>query len=191
LINKTILFSFVFIVSSINRFGYSVINISVQCISLSRLNRIFFILAIGILLAFGGTSYAQANTLKPFATDGCSMWIDGTPKHPHLWRGCCVAHDRAYWLGGTSEERRHADDQLRVCVNEKIGKGMAEYMYVNVLWGGSPYWLAPYRWGFGWEYLEDGKPRGYKTPTIDEQRQIDKLLPEAEKIILEDTARHQ
>jgi hypothetical protein len=155
------------------------------------LNRMFFILAISIFLVFGGTSYVQANALKPFATDGCSLWIDGTPKHPHLWRECCVAHDRAYWLGGTQEQRKRADDELKICVTQKIGKGMAEYMYVNVLWGGSPYWLAPYRWGFGWEYLEDGKPRGYKTPTIDEQRQIEKLLPEAEKIMLEDAARHK
>jgi hypothetical protein len=163
----------------------------VSYISSCIVKRALLIPVISILLVVDNVLATEANTLKPFATDGCSMWIDGTPKHPHLWRECCVAHDKAYWLGGTQEQRRQADDELKICVTQKIGKGMAEYMHVNVLWGGSPYWLAPYRWGFGWQYLEDGKPRGYKPPTPDEQLQIDKLLPEAEKIVLEDAARHQ
>jgi hypothetical protein len=143
-----------------------------------------------LFLALNPTAYAQVNTLKPFTTDGCSLWLDGPPKQPNLWRSCCVAHDIAYWIGGTSTQRKQADAALKVCVTDTAGKGMAEYMYWNVLWGGSAYWLTPYRWGYGWQYLEEGKPRGYKTPTPEEQLHINQLLPLAEKLVAEDAAKH-
>ena len=148
------------------------------------------LLLLMLLTADAQVALADAQALKPFTTDGCSLWIDGTPTRPNLWRGCCVAHDKAYWLGGSAVQRRQADDDLKACVTERAGKGMAEYMYVNVLWGGSPYWLTPYRWGYGWSYSEGIRPRGYALPTPDEQKQIDALLPLAEKIIREDELLH-
>lgn len=130
------------------------------------------------------------SVLNPFATDGCSMWIDGTPRQPSLWRHCCVAHDKAYWIGGTAHERRKADQALQVCVRDLAGRMMGDYMYTFVIPGGSPYWLMPYRWGYGWSYLENGMPRGYKTLTDEELAQVNALAPQTEKTIADDAAAH-
>jgi len=136
------------------------------------------------------STHSLANTLSPFTTDGCSMWMDGTPAQPNLWRHCCVAHDKAYWLGGTEAQRQLADEAIKACVEDAQGKSMADYMYTHIRWGGSPYWFSLYRWGYGWHYWENWKPRGYKVPTADEQAQIDKLLPVADALVAEDARRH-
>jgi hypothetical protein len=130
------------------------------------------------------------NSLAPFVTDGCSMWIDGTPNQPWLWRHCCVAHDRAYWIGGTTDERRKSDQDLQKCVKDVAGQMMADYMYTLVIPGGSPYWMTPYRWGYGWSYFDEGKLRGFKTLSEEELAQAQALIPDAEKTIAEDAIQH-
>ena len=131
-------------------------------------------------------SASQADGLKPFTTDGCSLWIDGTPEQPNLWRHCCVAHDLAYWKGGSEDERKAADQAIEACVTQAQGPGMGQYIYTNVRWGGSPFWPSYYRWGYGWDYWYGLKPRGYKTPSAEEQAQIDALMPAALVLIAED-----
>lgn len=128
--------------------------------------------------------------LRPFTTDGCSMWIDGTPSQPSLWRHCCVAHDKAYWIGGTEQQRKDADTALMSCVSDLAGAGMGNYMHFFVGVGGSPYWVTPYRWGYGWLYFDEGRPRGYREPTESEKLQIEILMPVAEKTIAEDALQH-
>lgn len=132
------------------------------------------------------TTACQANSLKPFTTDGCSLWIDGTPEQPNLWRHCCVAHDLDYWKGGSEAQRKASDERIQACVKEAQGSGMANYIYTNVRWGGSPYWMNNYRWGYGWDYFDGVWPRGYKVPTAEEQQLIDKAMPAALKVIAED-----
>lgn len=129
-------------------------------------------------------------SLKPFSTDGCSMWVDGTSKNPRVWRHCCVAHDKDYWLGGTEAQRKLSDENLRACIIQTDNKAMGEYIYMSVRWGGAPQWMTPYRWGYGWDYLDAGKPRGYKTPTEAEQEAIKLRLPQAEQVIAEDAIKH-
>lgn len=92
----------------------------------------------------------------PFTTDGCSMWPNGT------WTECCVAHDIAYWCGGSSEEREHADEALRQCVAEKRSSTMATMMHVGVRVGGIPWQPFPWRWAYGWSGI-----RGYDEPLKD------------------------
>ena len=133
---------------------------------------------------------SEPTKLKPFATDGCSMWIDGTPKHPYLWRHCCVAHDKAYWIGGAEHTRAEADKALQACVTESVGAAMGDYMHMGVIMGGSPIWITPYRWGYGWSYLDQGKPRGYKLLTEAEQVQVAELLLQAEETIAQDAIKH-
>ena len=130
------------------------------------------------------------NSLAPFATDGCSMWIDGTSSQPWLWRHCCVAHDRDYWIGGTALERRASDQRLHKCVMDIAGKFMGDYMYTFVIPGGSPYWITPYRWGYGWSYMDEGKLRGYRNLSEDEVAQVNSLIPDAEKTIANDIILH-
>lgn len=141
-----------------------------------------------IFLLIASTS--QANNLKPFATDGCSMWIDGTIEQPNLWRHCCVAHDLDYWQGGSEAQRKKSDEDIQVCVKEAQGSQMADYIYTNVRWGGSPYWMNYYRWGYGWDYLDGSWPRGYKVPTPEEQMQIDQLLPAAHQLMRDDALKN-
>ncbi len=146
------------------------------------------IISLCLLLLSFATNLAQANELKPFKTDGCSLWMDGPPLYPNLWRHCCVAHDLAYWQGGSKEQRTQADNVIRACVQDAAdSKGMANYMQGMIHWGGSPYWMNYYRWGYGWNYW-DGfmKPRGYKTPTAKEQLKIDELMPAALLVVEED-----
>lgn len=109
--------------------------------------------------------------LVPFTSDGCSSFPDGTLKQRELWLSCCVAHDKAYWMGGTYDERLAADKELEACV-EKVGEPeIAKLMLAGVRVGGSPYWPTSFRWGYGWDYT-----RGYDPLTKAEQVQAAKLL---------------
>jgi hypothetical protein len=87
---------------------------------------------------------------RPFLTDGCSMWPDG------VWQECCVAHDMAYWCGGTEDHRKSADDRLAACVSAEYAGWMAALMRAGVWVGGPPWIPARWRWGYGHRY-----PAGY------------------------------
>jgi len=52
---------------------------------------------------------AESVNIKPFTTDGCSLFPDGTLKDNTLWKSCCIEHDKAYWRGGSYPERQAAD----------------------------------------------------------------------------------
>jgi hypothetical protein len=96
------------------------------------------------------SGYLPPHAFKP---DGCSCWPDGD------WLECCVNHDLLYWIGGTREERKEADQELRKCVTEKGHPIVGQVMYLGVRIGGV-WWLpTPFRWGFGWNYPDSG-PQG-------------------------------
>ena len=90
-----------------------------------------------ILLCTSCTSPPQP---VAFTTDGCSRSPDGTPSQRELWQHCCYQHDKAYWRGGTFTERRGADRELRVCVDEAQDPALALMVYEGVRAGASPYW---------------------------------------------------
>lgn len=123
-------------------------------------------------LALGlGVACTASGPLRPFTTDGCSDFPDGTRSHKTLWLDCCTEHDKAYWQGGTYAERLQADKELRQCV-AKVGEpGIAVLMLAGVRVGGSPYWPTRFRWGYGWPW-----PRGYKALTADEHDQVQEAL---------------
>ena len=127
----------------------------------------FAITFIGILCSVS----VLADEIKPFTSDGCSAFPDGNFENKELWLNCCIAHDFAYWQGGTYSERRKADEELNQCVS-KLGEGTTgTLMYFGVRVGGSPYWPTSFRWGYGWPY-----PRGYKALTVEEKQQIKQIL---------------
>lgn len=108
---------------------------------------------------------SASDTLQPFSTDGCSLFPDRAPIGRADWCHCCVVHDLAYWRGGTSEARLHADRELKACVHKASGSEMlADVMFVGVRVGGGPYLPTPYRWGYGWPF---GRP--YKQLTSSEE----------------------
>lgn len=115
----------------------------------------------------------QADTLKPFSSDGCSAFPDGTFEQNQLWLRCCTAHDYAYWQGGTYQQRVEADKALRRCVAAVGEEEIALLMLAGVRVGGSPFFPTSFRWGYGWSY-----PRFYGELSEEEleqvQRQVDK-----------------
>ena len=114
---------------------------------------------------------ALAADLKPFTTDGCSDFPDGTPSQQSLWFDCCVRHDLAYWKGGTKAERLAADLTLQQCVVQEGEAEIADLMLAGVRVGGSPYYPTSYRWGYGWPYL-----RGYQALSEEERSQVRQQL---------------
>ena len=125
--------------------------------------RLAVILFVTILM----TACSDEDSLKPFTTDGCSAFPDGTLEHRELWLVCCTAHDLAYWQGGTSAERQQADQALHSCVARSGESEIAALMLAGVRAGGSPYFPTQFRWGYGWPY-----PRGYKALSDKEQERI-------------------
>lgn len=116
-------------------------------------------------------SCASSPPPRPFTSDGCSRFPDGTIIRRTLWRDCCLAHDKAYWRGGARDERREADHHFKACVSEVQSAPLGFLMYRGVRFGGGPWWPTSYRWGYGWPY-----GRGYRPLSPEEQSRIDELL---------------
>jgi hypothetical protein len=119
-----------------------------------------------LAIAVGCTSPSdtQPGDLRAFTTDGCSGFPEGPPGHPNLWCDCCVAHDFAYWKGGTAAQRKVADAKLRACVTERYKALTGTLMELGVRAGGTPYLPTSYRWGYGWPF-----GRGYAPVTPEEE----------------------
>jgi hypothetical protein len=128
--------------------------------------------AILIALTFvAANGNAAEGPLRPFTTDGCSDFPDGTARDKALWLGCCTAHDMAYWQGGTYAERGAADKALQHCVAAAGEPEIAALMLAGVRVGGSPFWPTRFRWGYGWPW-----PRGYRALTPGERAQVGQFL---------------
>ncbi len=130
-------------------------------------SRLLIPIAVYCLLA---ASTASPGDLSPFTTDGCSFFPDGTLVSTDAWLECCTEHDRAYWKGGSFQERVLADMTLKKCVADLGEPQVAEIMLQGVRTGGSPYWPTRFRWGYGWPY-----PRGYRSLSAEELRQVQSL----------------
>jgi len=131
-----------------------------------------------ILLSFFISIFANAENIKPFTSDGCSSFPDGTFEQKELWLSCCTAHDYAYWQGGTFDERLIADKELQQCVASVGEPQIAKLMLAGVRVGGSPYFPTSFRWGYGWSY-----PRWYQALTDEEKMQIALLKNDTLKLI--------
>jgi len=132
-----------------------------------------------VVLLFS-TTHLLSEELKPFTSDGCSSFPNGTVQHQSLWINCCIQHDFSYWKGGTREQRLKADNELEICVS-KIGKPeIAKIMLYGVRVGGSPYIPTPYRWGYGWNYL-----RGYKKLSDNDLKEVKRQLNKTITILQE------
>ena len=126
--------------------------------------------ALAMIILLTACSYAGSG-IKPFSTDGCSLFPDGTFSKPERWLECCTRHDMDYWRGGTREERRRSDQNLRACIVELGYPKLAEFMYNGVRWGGAPWWPSWYRWGYGWDYL-----RGYRPLSNKEKQSVQEAI---------------
>lgn len=132
---------------------------------LNRLVIISFILCLAFL-----SERVQADTLKPFTSDGCSAFPDGTFEQKTLWLQCCQQHDFDYWQGGTYQQRLASDNRLQSCVSQVGEPTIAALMLAGVRVGGTPYLPTSFRWGYGWSY-----PRWYGALSIEELAQVANL----------------
>jgi len=130
------------------------------------------------VLVLSITLSACSNTLKPFASDGCSSFPDGTFQQNQLWLGCCIEHDLAYWAGGTYNDRLEADERLQMCVADVGEPEIALLMLAGVRVGGTPILPTSYRWGYGWPY-----PKPYAPLTEEELKQINAIKPEPNDLL--------
>jgi len=133
---------------------------------------ILTIIPVAFLMA--GCQPASPPQLSAFRFDGCSCFPDGTASEPDLWKKHCLAHDHAYWLGGTRNERKMADLELRDGIRREGNPVIAQIAYAGVRIGGTPWLPTPWRWGFGWKQF----PRGYREPSDEEKVQIERSMPE-------------
>ena len=66
-----------------------------------------------LLTIFSLNSWAMSDPdLKPFATDYCTLYVEGTHQQPNLWRHCCVEHDLYFWAGGSLDDKKATDLNL-------------------------------------------------------------------------------
>jgi len=120
-----------------------------------------------LVAMLAGCQFSGTQAIKPFTTDGCSDFPDGTLAHKSLWLKCCTVHDQKYWAGGGYDDRLSADLDLRACVSSVGEPVIAGLMLAGVRVGGSPWWPTSYRWGYGWPYTH-----GYKALTAAELEQV-------------------
>lgn len=112
--------------------------------------------AFAIVVAFGLFFwYMVAHSLydalrekqRPYTSDGCTFFVEG------IWGGCCAAHDRDYWHGGSKEKRALSDEAFSQCImKETHNRAFALAAYGIVRIGGMPYLATPWRWGYGWSF---------------------------------------
>jgi len=141
-----------------------------RILSIKKISIIFIILVLTSASILFMASFRE-QVLKPFTSDGCSAFPDGSIKHNKLWLTCCTEHDLAYWKGGTYNDRLVADKKLQVCVAEVGRKKTASLMLAGVRVGGSPFWPTTFRWGYGWSY-----PRFYKPLSNQELEQVKNIM---------------
>lgn len=135
----------------------------------SQITRPLLVICLMLLTVIACNS---SSNLKPFASDGCSLFPDASEITQHDWCDCCFKHDLAYWRGGTATQRQLADLELRKCVlNKTQNSVLADLMFKGVRFGGSPYFYNNYRWGYGWSY-----DRKYHVLTPQENTLADQLL---------------
>jgi len=114
------------------------------------MSKYFYVL---VILIIAGCAKSNELELRPFNSDGCSLFPDKALIIKEDWCECCFEHDMKYWRGGTEKERLQADSELMECIFEKTGdENLAKLMYHGVRFGGSPYFYNWYRWGYGWSY---------------------------------------
>jgi hypothetical protein len=97
------------------------------------------------------TSISYANHLKPFVTDYCTLFLDGTSEQPDLWKHCCLEHDIHYWYGGSDENLDKADLNLQSCVDKVAGSSWAKLIYLGVRAGHYSPIKNKHKWSWGWE----------------------------------------
>ena len=112
--------------------------------------------------SFSQGEIEQNEISRPFITDGCTGWIDGTRNYD--WSHCCQKHDLQMWAGGSKENRKAADRELKQCIKSN-SNGFHAFVMATGVWIGSlsPIKIESKKWGNAW-----GKNAGYFTLSEEE-----------------------
>lgn len=87
----------------------------------------------------------DSKVINPFTTDLCTFYKEGS------WSHCCLKHDLYFWAGGTKDERKDVDLELKECVKQAGGKVNADIIYLGVKLGSlSPLKIKGKQWGNAW-----------------------------------------
>lgn len=132
---------------------------------------LFSFMASSCLFAGGGPQKDYEVKLeRPYITDGCTGWLDGTRKYN--WSYCCKKHDLQMWAGGSKENRKKADKELKACIKKKSNGFHAWVMGAGVFIGGlSPIKIESKKWGNAW-----GKNAGYFQLNEDQIKDLENSL---------------
>ena len=110
--------------------------------------------------------------MRPFSTDGCTMYGEGTCEKPYAWTHCCIQHDYEYWHGGTMEEKTAADEALSNCVAHSGYPDHAFMMFLGI----NLFARHSDRWGSGWH-----QNPGYRQLTEEETEEYRRISPDDEQ----------
>ncbi len=109
-------------------------------------------------MTFSLSGYLEAKSskssmiIKPFSTDYCTGYHEGTRQRPGIWKHCCLEHDLYFWAGGSREDRKEADLRLGKCVEATGEVEQARLMYAAVSLGAySPIRLRGKHFGNAWQ----------------------------------------
>lgn len=119
------------------------------------------ILFAGLIISISAQAGSEStlnNSLKTFETDGCTMFVDGTPSKPGLWKHCCVEHDMRYWFGGDQKDMDKTDLRLKACVKDVAGATWAQLIYAGVRTGHTSPVKNKTHWGWGWTTERSNTP---------------------------------
>ncbi len=122
------------------------------------------------ILLFLFTFCAFSSELKHFYTDFCTFFPEGTRLKPKLWEECCVRHDLVYWAGGTKDQQKQSDLELKQCVTIKAGRAWGSLMYRGVRIGHLSPIKSEMKWGHGWG--DDRSFQPLKSVEIDHIRDL-------------------
>jgi hypothetical protein len=103
-----------------------------------------------VLSSSSSLALAPVPKLKPFISDGCTGFVDGTWDRPDLWKHCCFEHDLRYWFGGTERSLDSTDLELRSCVLDVAGESWANAIYRGVRLGHHSPVKSKFHWSWGW-----------------------------------------
>lgn len=113
-----------------------------------HMKKIIFIL---LFISFPCLAVVEADP-KPFVTDYCTLYVEGTRAQPNLWRHCCLEHDLYCWAGGSLDDKNVSDLKLKACVQMTGARTQAILIYAAVVIGGhSPIHIKSKQWGNTWE----------------------------------------
>ncbi|MFP5385871.1 MAG: hypothetical protein ACLGHN_07305 [Bacteriovoracia bacterium] len=103
--------------------------------------------------------HASLEELRPFKTDYCTNYPEGTRSNPQMWKHCCLSHDMFFWAGGSKEDRYISDLELRSCIEKTGARSQARLIYYAVRLGSySPVKYPDKKWGNGWSKRSEFKP---------------------------------